>query len=280
MKKYFLIGSVAFLLASCKSQPEEQSNVNRERDSLMAIINERDSALTEFVSTMNEVETNLTAVAVKQNMVSASADNKNEFKTTPKDRINSEIEAINNLMDQNRKKIADLNKKLKNANGKNEQLQKMIATLNDQLVQKDKELAELNEKLNGLNAEVAQLQTTVNTQNETITSQKSSMHTAYYVIGKSKDLQTAKIIDRTGGLLGIGRTSKLSSHFDNSKFTRIDDRQISSIAVGSKSAKIITTHPADSYTLEKDKSGVIQNILISDADKFWSASKYLVVIKD
>jgi len=202
------------------------------------------------------------------------------MKADTKERINSEIEAINKLMDDNRKKLSDLNKKLNGSNKKNEELQKMIQTLNDQLTQKDKELAELNEKLNALNAQVAQLQTTVDTLNQTITGQKTTMHTVYYVIGKSKDLQTAKIIDRTGGFIGIGRTSKLSPKFDNSKFTRIDSRQVTTIAVGSKNAKIITTHPSDSYTLEKDKFGVVKNIVISDNEKFWSASKYLVVVKD
>ena len=46
--------------------------------------------------------------------------------------------------------------------------------------------------------------------------------------------------------------------------------------------KIITSHPSESYTLEKDaaKKDKVKNIVITNPDKFWSASKYLVVVKD
>ena len=108
-----------------------------------------------------------------------------------------------------------------------------------------------------------------------------ALHTAYFVVGKSNDLQDAKIIDRKGGLLGIGRTSKLSQDFDNSKFTRIDYTVTNNIAINSD-MKIVTSHPTNSYTLEKDTkdNDLVKNIVITNPELFWSASKYLVVIKD
>ena len=108
-----------------------------------------------------------------------------------------------------------------------------------------------------------------------------ALHTAYYVMGKSGELKDAKIIDRQGGLLGIGRTSKLNSDFDNSKFTRIDYTQTSSIAVNSD-MKIITSHPTGTFMLEKDAKDkdIVKNIVITDPEKFWSTSKYLVIVKN
>lgn len=279
MKKYLLLAGLSIAIASCKNEPANV-DITRERDSLLAIINERDSSLNDFIIAFTEVESNLNAVAVKQNIISKSTEQPGEMQMNTKDRINAEIEAINNLMEENRKKIADLNKRLKGSDKKNEQLQKMIEMLNDQLAQKDKELEELNEKLASLNAQVAVLSTTVDTLNRTVAEQKTAMHTAYYVIGKAKDLQAAKIIDRSGGLLGIGKTAKLSTNFDNSKFTKIDDRQFGSLAIGSKSIKIVTTHPSGSYSLDKDKNDIIKSLIISDPQKFWSASKYLVIVKD
>ena len=51
-------------------------------------------------------------------------------------------------MDENRKNLESLTKKLKNSSHKNVQLEKAIATLNNQLTQKDVELTALNERLN------------------------------------------------------------------------------------------------------------------------------------
>ena len=278
MKKYFVTAAILFLFAACTNR-SEVDRANYQRDSLEAIVNQRDSSLNDFVTSFNEVERNLDSVAVKQNILTMTASNTGELQTSTKDHINAQIAAINNLMDENRKKLSNLSSKLKNSNKKNVQLLKIIKTLNEQLAAKDKELAALNEKLESLTGQVGQLQTSVDTLSRTVTSQTTALHTAYYVIGKSKDLQEAKIIDRTGGVLGIGRTSKLSSHFDNSKFTRVDYTQMGAIPVDSKNAKIITTHPADSYSLDKDKN-LVKSILITDPQKFWSASRYLVVIKD
>ena len=279
MKKYFLFGAIALMVSSCKNQ-STVNETSQERDSLQAVINQREQSLNDFVNSFSEVEKNLNDVAAKQNIISKSADKTGEMQQNSKDRINSEIAAINDLMEQNRKKLAELTKKLKASGNKNEQLLTMIHSLNEQLMQKDQELAELNEKLYSLNAQVMLLQTAVDTLNTTVTDQARAMNTAYYVIGSSKDLQAAKIIDRSGGLLGIGKTAKLSSNFDNSKFTKIDSRQVESIAIDGKSIKIVTTHPAGSYSLDKDKKEVIKSLVITDAKKFWSASKYLVIIKD
>jgi DNA repair exonuclease SbcCD ATPase subunit len=286
MKKLMLAAAIAVTITACDNRQAEIDQANRQKDSLASIINERDSSLNEFLTSFNDIEKNLDSVARKQNAIDMSIDKQGELQKTSKDRINDNIAAINNLMNENRAKIAELSRKLKNAGGKSAHLEKMIQTLNEQLAQKDRELTELNEKLNGLNQQVAQLQTSVDTltsqnltQHKTIEDQTTSLHTAYYIVGKSKDLQNMKVIDRTGGLLGIGKTSKMAQNVDNKNFTKIDYVQVSTIPIDSKGAKIITTHPADSYTLNKEKDKVV-SINITNAERFWSASKYLVVVKE
>ncbi len=286
MKKYVFIAATALVMSACNQN--ELTESNRQKDSLMSVVNERDSFINDFISSFNDVERNLDSVAVRQHIIAVNSDKSGELKPNQKARINAEIASINSLMDQNRKKIAELNRKIKNSSSKNAQLEKMIATLNDQLAKKDIELTDLNAKLNSLNAQVATLETSVDTltarngaQSQTIAEETMALHTAYFVVGKSNDLQDAKIIDRKGGLLGIGRTSKLSQDFDNSKFTRIDYTVTNSIAINSD-MKIVTSHPTNSYTLEKDTkdNDLVKNIVITNPELFWSASKYLVVIKD
>jgi DNA repair exonuclease SbcCD ATPase subunit len=290
MKNYLflpiLMSTAVLLVASCNRAELDQSK--HSNDSLLSVVSDREAALNEFISSFNEVEQNLDSVAARQHIITVHTDQKGELKQDQKDRINAQIAAINTLMDENRQKLEELNKKLKNSAHKNAQLEKLILTLKNQLSQKDIELASLNEKLNSLNAEVAQLQTTVtsltierNLTTQALDEATVALHTAYYIVGKSSELQDAKIIDRKGGLLGIGKTSKLSENFDNSKFTRIDYTQVLSIPVNSE-MKIITSHPSESYTLEKDATNKdkVKYIVISNPDKFWSASKYLVIVKD
>ncbi|MFN8166289.1 MAG: hypothetical protein U0X76_09000 [Bacteroidia bacterium] len=287
MKKTILVfAAAALLFTACDNRQAEIDAAKRSSDSLAAIINTRDQSINEFLADFNEIQGNLDSIARKQDAINVNVENQGEMKTSTKDRINQSIAAINEMMEANRKKIAELNRKLKGSNHRIAEFEKMIASLNDQITQKDKELADLNEKLNNLNTQVAQLQTSIDTLNQvsaakskTIEDQTTAMHTAYYVVGKSKELQTQKVINRTGGLLGLGKTPTLASNVDNSKFTKIDYSQVNTIQIDSKSAKMVTAHPADSYTLNKTKDKVV-SIQITNPDKFWSASKYLVVVKD
>ena len=283
--KYAIVFAVAMI--SCNQQRED--NLVHERDSLAAVIKDRDESLNNFIESYNDIEKNLDAIAQKQNVISENmGTNPGELKSSVKDRINDEIKLINDLMEKNKAQVAELNKKLKNSSVKTKGLEKMINSLNEQITQKNNELAELNDRLTGLNKEVAQLQTRVDTlgtyseqQAETIAKQTESMHTAYFIVGSQKELQESNVIDRKGGLLGIGKTAKLNADVSNDKFTKIDYTQTLTIPVNSE-AQIVTAHPKDSYTLERDKKDKdkIIDVLITDPDKFWSTSKYLVVIKD
>lgn len=288
MKNYLILAAAATLaLTSCnKKELADASNTN---DSLITVVNARDASLTEFIDSFNDVERNLDSVAARQHIITISSDQPGELKGNQKARVNAEIAAINNLMNENRKKLASLSSKLKNSGYKNAALEKTIATLTNQLEQKDLELTALNEKLNNLNAQVAQLETAVTTlvadngmKSQTIADETAALHTAYYIVGKSKELQDDNIIDRKGGLLGMGKTSKLSSDIDVTKLTRIDYTQTIDIAINSKDVKIVTSHPSDSYVLVKDfkNEKMVTSLMIKNPEKFWSASKYLVIIKD
>lgn len=284
MKKLIYFGIASLFMSACNQA--ELAESNQQRDSLMSVVNERDASINDFVAAFNDVEQNLDSVAVRQHLITMSADKPGELKSNQRARINEEILAINSLMDENRKKIAEYSRKLKNSSNKNKALEKTIVLLNNQLIQKDVELAQLNERLTNLNVEVTQLQTNLTAlteqniaQAQTISETTTALHTAYYVVGKSKELQNLNLIDRQGGLLGMGRTSKIMTDIDNSKFTRIDYTQTTTIAINSD-MKIITNHPSDSYTLEKDgkDKNSIGNLMITNPEKFWSASKYLVVV--
>jgi uncharacterized coiled-coil protein SlyX len=286
MKKCIFIVATLITLNACNHT--EVDKLKFSNDSLTSVINERDTSLSNFITSFTEVENNLDSVAARQQIISINTKPNIEYRGSVKIRINDQIKAINDLMEKNRKELIKLNKRLKNSTYKNNLLEKTIAALTIQLAQKEYELGELNLKLNALNVKVAKLNTTVDsllTQNYIksifINYQTAQMNKAYYIIGESKTLRDEKIIDRKGGVLGIGRTSELNQDIDNSKFTEIDFTKITVIPVNGKVVKIVTNHPTDSYSLEKEVEGKsrIKNIIISNPAGFWSTSKYLVIVK-
>jgi DNA-binding FrmR family transcriptional regulator len=173
---------------------------------------------------------------------------------------------------------------LKNANGKTAGLEKMIAGLNEQMEQKNKELADLTQQVAALNGTVSTLHTNVSDltaqndmESKTIDDQTKAMHTAYYTIGTSKQLRDEKVVNKEGGFLGLGKEAVLKPDFNAGAFTTVDITQTSTIPVNSKEARLITSHPADSYKFQVENNKVTA-LVITDPDKFWKANKYLVVL--
>ena len=95
------------------------------------------------------------------------------------------------------------------------------------------------------------------------------MHTAWYVFGTKKELKSQGILKSSDVLK--------SSDFNKNYFTRIDIRVVKSIKLYSKNVELLTSHPSDSYSLERDAQK--QYILyINNPDAFWSVSRYLVML--
>ena len=69
---------------------------------------------------------------------------------------------------------------------------------------------------------------------------------------------------------------KLSENFNTQNFSQIDISTLKMIKLEAKKVKLITTHVADSYSVVETNDGC--NLYIQNAEKFWAASKYLVVL--
>ncbi len=284
MKKYLLMIPIV-LAFGCHDYKADIDKLQKEKQDLVQSTNYKDSTLMSYINEINEIETNISSIEQKQANISENSKT-NELKGTQIDRINENIKAINDLMKENKDRIAVLTNKLKGSNIKIAEFQKMIASLNEQIGEKDKQLADLNTKLASLNTQVEKLNTDVGTLTTTntekqkmIEDQTSKLHTAYYTTGTYKELQTKQVVNKEGGFLGIGKNKKMKTNFNSSEFTTIDITKTSTIPLDSKDAQVLTNHPTDSYTIEH-KGKTVSNLTITDPEKFWKASKYLVVVVD
>jgi chromosome segregation ATPase len=285
MKKYLLIIPVLALTLGCHDYKADIDKLQNEKTALAQAANYKDSSILAFIGQFNDIETNLSMIEKKQASIAQSSKS-NELKGTQIERINENIREINDLMNENKEKIAALNKKLKGSNIKIAGFEKMVASLNLQLGEKDKELADMNSRLANLNTTVDKLNTDVTSltaenseRQRVIEDQTTKLHTAYYTTGTFKELEAKKIVNKEGGFLGIGREKKLQKDFNSEAFNTIDITKTATIPIEAKDALVLTNHPSTSYTIEH-KGKEVSNITITDPEKFWKASKYLVVVVD
>ena len=283
IKKYFFY-SAGILLAGCHDYKADVAALTKEKEAMIAESNYKDSTLNAFLAGLNQIETNISAITEKQaevtDMSSQHELNQNQF-----DRINEDIQSINALMEANQNKLNELTKKLKGSNYKIKELEKTLASLQQQLEEKNFELAALNQKLADMNIVVENLNTNVKTltaqtedQAKTIGDKTTKLNTAYYTVGTYKELETRKVLNKTGGFLGIGRNKQMVNDFKPDAFKAIDVTQTKTIELNSKTASVVTTHPSSSYKIEKKDKNHVSQLVITDPDQFWKASKYLVVM--
>lgn len=279
MKKLLFFAFCLTLMAACEQQKQNEPVQNNETsDSLKRIIDQKEHEISDMLSTLNEIQDGFRQISAAENRVTIAKDGEATNKAS---QIRSDMAFIAQTMKHNRELIAKLQKQAREGSVAAEQLKATIESLTATLEQKTQEMEilraelsakdvriqELDETVTSLNENVAQLKTDSEEKATTISNQDKQIHTAWYVFGTKEELKNNRVLEK-------GKV--LQSNFNKNYFTKIDVRVEKEIKLYSKSAKILTAHPASSYTLAPDASK--QYILrITNPDAFWSTSKYLVI---
>ncbi len=280
MRKLLFILMCLVAVASCK---QERTNADltaeRQRDSLNQIIAQRDNEINDMMATFNEIEEGFKEINEAEQRVSIAKQGEGASR---EQRIRENVQFIQSAMAQNRELINKLKRQLRESAFQGDQFKRTIENLTKQLEEKDQQLtqlraelsakdihiAELDEKITGLNTDVSSLQEENTQKATTISTQDKQLNTAWFVFGTKSELKSQKI-------LVDGKV--LQSNFNREYFTKIDIRVDKEIKLYSRSAKMLTAHPAGSYSLQQD-AGKQYVLRITDPQKFWSTSKYLVVL--
>ena len=281
MKKlFFMVCCAALLMTGCKDGKNAPGLASvQQTDSLNDVIAQKDSEINEMMGTLNDIEEGFRLINEAENRVALL---KNGEGTSKKQNLKENIQFIAERMKQNRELIAKLQKQLESSTLKGGQLKKTIDNLTAQLEEKDKQLLALREELDKKDIHISELDETIGNLNtnvsnlsadnqqkaETINAQDKQLNTAWYVFGTKKELKGQHILE--GGKV-------MNGHFNKNYFTKVDISNNTEIKLYSKSAKLLTAHPASSYSLTHDASK--QYVLrITNPQIFWSTSKYLVVL--
>jgi predicted nucleic acid-binding Zn-ribbon protein len=285
MRKLMLAVFIVLATISCKEKERKQIELlSQEVEALKKQGIEKDSTINEFFKVLNEIESNLAVIKEKEKIIAKTSGVGNEMKDDARERINDDIVLINELMEKNRKSIRYLNKQLKESNLKIGELEERLVQTTKLLEERDQEIVELKDRLAKLNFDIETLNATVDTLStqkqqlkQEVAQKVDKLNTAWFAYGTKKELIDNKVIDKTGGFLGLGKSTRLKSDFDASYFTQIDITKTTIIPLIGKKATLITTHPAETYKLVINQEGIVEKIEILDVNKFWSASKYLVI---
>lgn len=279
MKKILMIFAVAGCLVACDGGNGGKDSVESEKDSLRSVIEQKDNEINDLMGTFNEIQQGFDLINEAEgrvNMLKGNAERNNMAEN-----IRENMEFIQQTLAENKRKIAELENKLNSSSINSSKLKEAVNRLMGQLKEKDEEIELLRSELAEKNVMIAALDSTVNVlkdenaeirrdrdvSDEIARNQDVQLNTAWYVFGTSKELKEQGILQKGEVLKG---------EYNKNYFTKIDIRKVNVIPLESRYAELLTNHPANSYSLLKDSKGEY-TLRITDAAKFWSVSKYLVV---
>ena len=287
MKKILLmLAAVLTLAVGCDTKKEkEQAKDNNTAtiDSLRQALTQSQNESSDLIETLSQIQDGFDQINEAEDRVTVE---NRQGERANKQAIMENMAFIQRTLKLNRELISNLQQQLRTTSQSDartkSKLEEMVANFTKQLEDKNKEIESLREELAKRDIQIAEqgeqiasLNTNVSSlsqQNEakarTVAAQDKELHTAYYVFGTKKELREQRILQR-GDVLK-------SNDFNKDYFTRIDLRVTKTIRLYSKSAKLVTNHPAGSYSLEKDAQGQY-TLRITDPQAFWSVSKYLVI---
>lgn len=287
MKNFILsLAAVLTLTVACDTKKEKEQAVDTSTatiDSLQQALTQSQNESSDLIETLSQIQEGFDQINEAEGRVSVE---NSQGESGNKQAIIENMAFIQRTMKLNRELIANLQQQLRNTSQSDARtkakLEEMVANFTKQLEDKDKEIAELREELSKKDIQIAEQGEQINSLNEnvnnlnqqneekarTVAAQDKELNTAYYVFGTKKELREQRILSK-GDVL-------TQADFNKDYFTRIDLRVTKTIKLYSKNAKLMTKHPAGSYSLDKDAQGQY-TLRITNPTEFWSVSKYLVI---
>ena len=292
MRKVILFAAGAMMvigLGSCVENSGKYKALQAQLDSLQNSYNVQGAELDEVFATINEIEQGLSSIRESESILAVQTADGIEIKAGSKEQLKSDVEAIKsaikNYQDeikklendkrlqsaQFKKRLSAMQKELKEKSEIIETISRQLEEKEAQIARQSKQIATLDETVSNLKDEVSTLSTEGQQLKAKVADQEAEIYSVYYIVGSKAELIEAGVMTR-GGLF---KSSKVSYQAEKDAFVKIDQREISEINTNAGKAKVMSIHPKGTYAFVENDGEMVLNI--SDPEKFWQQTKYLVI---
>jgi hypothetical protein len=242
----------------------------------------RDSAMNDMIATFDQIENNLSVIKQKRNLLTIQS-NDPESRLDKRQAILKDIQMMNSLLEESKKRLASLSHKLKDSGVKIQELENKIAALSADLAARDVDIADLKKFLQDKDFQMAEMNKHLDSiqvvqakAQDVIKQQDYEINKAFFVNGTYKELKAKGLVAKEGGFLKIGQKKRIQGSLSDKYFTQININETKTIPIHAKKAELMTEHPKSSYTYIQEK-GQIAYLEIQNPKEFWKISKYAVV---
>jgi uncharacterized protein YcfL len=184
------------------------------------------------------------------------------------------------------KEVAALKEREKQLLAENGQLKDSLSVTAQRLLADAQQIADLRGTIEQQAQTIATMQARLDDFDKQLASERTASSRAYYVIGTEDELVQKGVIVREGGtnllIKRIGRTLVPARQLDKTAFTPIDTREVHAIQVPdtTKRYQIVSRQSLDDVKVATREGTSFRGSLeIPDSEKFWAASRYLIIVQ-
>lgn len=237
------------------------------------------------LSSIAEIQDSLTSILPSESSVldmSNDVEKGGALTATRKDQVLRSISDLQGSIQRSKEMISALEQRLDEKDVKVAALQKIITGLKRTVSDREEMIASLNGRVESLQVEVTHLQTNVaegqaqiESQRGVIEEKRREISTVYYLVDTNKNLKDAGVVKNSGGVIGIGKSAKLTGQFPSSLFSTLDTDMQTSFRVTGKKPVVLSGQSSTSYQIVP-VSEALSEIRITNPEEFRKV-RYLVI---
>ncbi len=299
MRKIFLMAAAAVLtLSGCVSKKDYEKEleqvklISAEKDSLLKDV----MATSQFIADVNTELARVRDAKAGKPVVGASGELTSLSPSEQRAQMLERIKTLTDRVNDAESRLAASRQRVATLTGDNKALATQLAQFDStitafkSIIENQKaEIASLTAQVSALQGENVVLKTEkaqLTVEKEALTTEKAALtverNTVYYVIGTKDELRKKGIIVKRGGLLGIGSTDIPATALNPADFTSVDKTTTKEITLpkADKSYRVLSRQDLGGTEPAPAKSGYKGAIKIVNAEQFWSASKFLIIVQN
>ena len=300
MRKLILAVTAAGMLVACdKSKPEldkalvQVQQISAEKDSLLRDVTANSQLIADVNAEMAKVRDGSASRPLVRN--------RGDLETTltpdqARDSVRKRVASLTARLIESESRLSASRRRVQALVKDDASMKKQVAAFDSTIASfrtimenQKAQIATLTEQLNALQTENASLKTErvqLVSDKVQLTAEKEALsserNTTYYVMGNREELVAAGVIEVTGGFLGFGKTVVPARNLTPTGFTAIDRSAVREITLPlpNRKYRIVTRQDVSALETPPNADGEFEGTLkIANPAKFWSTSKYLIVIE-
>lgn len=229
------------------------------------------SGYAEAIDAIAEIQDSLDAIAIGDStigLIGRGPDAEQRLTEPRRREALDRIAVLNTGLQRNKARIRRLEADLRQRGVRVSGLEKLISNLKQTVSEKEALVASFSAQVDSLQGRVAALETdvqmsqdTIRVRDETLEQRRRELATVLYMVGSKTDLTKAGVIESKGGVLGVGKTLKLTGRYDANLFQPLDTDQQRTLQTNAEKVEVLTAQPRTSYELTQVGEHVALNIV-------------------